>query len=199
MGTVDSRRAILDALRRASPPAAPLPEPPRGARLPADPVAAFSEAVAAVGGTAVRVAPSALPEAVRELAAKLGAKRTFVGPAGAGVGDVRLDALADPHELEGIDLAVVQGVFGVTENGAVWVDTRPLGKHRGVFVVAQHLALVVPATELVANFHEAYDRLSFEGAGFGLFIAGPSKTADIEQSLVIGAHGARSCTVFVVG
>jgi L-lactate dehydrogenase complex protein LldG len=68
-----------------------------------------------------------------------------------------------------------------------------------VFVVAQHLALVVPAAELVQDLHEAYRRIRFDGPGFGLFIAGPSKTADIEQALVIGAHGARSATVFLVG
>jgi L-lactate dehydrogenase complex protein LldG len=66
-------------------------------------------------------------------------------------------------------------------------------------VVTQHLALVVSARELVADMHEAYRRVRFDGAGFGLFIAGPSKTADIEQALVIGAHGARSCSVFLVG
>jgi L-lactate dehydrogenase complex protein LldG len=34
--------------------------------------------------------------------------------------------------------------------------------------------------------------------GFGVFLAGPSKTADIEQSLVLGAHGARGLVVFLV-
>jgi L-lactate dehydrogenase complex protein LldG len=85
----------------------------------------------------------------------------------------------------------------VAENGAIWVDTRDWA-HRGVFVIAQHLAIVLPAAEIVADMHAAYARVSFDRPGFQLFIAGPSKTADIEQSLVIGAHGARSCTVFLV-
>ncbi len=128
---------------------------------------------------------------------KLGVQR--IASAVPGVpGNVALEALADPHELEGIGLAVIPGAFAVAENGAVWVPTAAL-KHRGVFVVAEHLALAVPASEIVNDMHEAYRRIAYPGAGFGVFIAGPSKTADIEQALVIGAHGARSCTVFLVG
>ena len=46
--------------------------------------------------------------------------------------------------------------------------------------------------------HQAYDSIDVAKEGFGAFIAGPSKTADIEQSLVIGAHGARSATIYVI-
>ncbi len=104
-----------------------------------------------------------------------------------------------PHELEGVDLAILPGEFGVAENGAVWVPGSSLGPHRAIFVIAEHLVLVVPAAQLVHTMQHAYQRIRFERLGFGLFISGPSKTADIEQSLVIGAHGPRSCTLFLVG
>ncbi len=194
----DGRRAILDALRAAGAPEAPAPDLSRlGARFP-DLSAKLADAVTAVAGTLVRVPDAAtLGERVAALAQQLGAAR--VASAVPGVpGNVALDTLTDPHELEGIGLAVLAGAFAVAENGAVWLPTAGL-RHRGVFVVAEHLALTVPASEIVNDMHEAYRRVSFPGAGFGVFIAGPSKTADIEQALVIGAHGARSCTVFLVG
>jgi L-lactate dehydrogenase complex protein LldG len=195
---VDSRRRILDALRAASPPA---PGPPDlsgvGVRF-ADPLARLAEAVEAVAGRLVPVpGRAALPQAVAALAAELGASRVASTVEGI-PGDVDLSAVRDARALEGVGLAVVPGAFAVAENGAVWVPGEGL-RPRGIFVVAEHLALVVAAADVVHDMHEAYRRISFPGSGFGTFVAGPSKTADIEQALVIGAHGARSCTVFLVG
>lgn len=193
-----SRDAILAALRAAGAPQSPAPDLARlGVRFP-DLVAQLADAVAAVGGALVRVpGPEALAPTVRALAIQVGAAR--VASAVPGVeGDVRLDELADPHDLEGIGLAILPGAFAVAENGAVWLPTAGL-RHRGVFVVAEHLALVVAREDVVADMHEAYGRVAFPGAGFGTFVAGPSKTADIEQALVIGAHGPRSCVVLLVG
>ena len=101
--------------------------------------------------------------------------------------NVDLNAIADPHDLRDVDLCIAPGEFGVAENAAVWVTDRGL-KHRAPYFLSQHLVLVVPADQIVDNLHQAYERLSFAEPGFGLFISGPSKTADIEQSLVIGAE-----------
>jgi L-lactate dehydrogenase complex protein LldG len=194
----DARHAILEGLRSARAPEAPDPDLSQlGVRFP-DPVAKLGDAVAAVAGSLVRVPDHAgLAAEVRALALRVGADRLVSAVPGV-EGNAALDGLEDPHEMEGIGLAVLRGGFAVAENGAVWLPTEGL-RHRGVFVVAEHLALVVSASDVVNDMHEAYRRLAFPGAGFGTFIAGPSKTADIEQALVIGAHGARSCTVFLVG
>ena len=114
-------------------------------------------------------------------------------------GNVPLATIDDPHALADVDVAIVRGEFAVAENGAVWVPARVLGRLQALPFITQHLVLVVDPAVVVHTLHEAYRRLRFDGPGFGLFISGPSKTADIELALVIGAHGARSATVFLVG
>jgi len=64
--------------------------------------------------------------------------------------------------------------------------------------ICQHLVLIINKKDIVGTLHQAYEKIEVNKEGFGLFIAGPSKTADIEQSLVIGAHGSRSTTVYVI-
>lgn len=88
----------------------------------------------------------------------------------------------------------------MAENAAIWVDERQLSNGLRVLpMITKYLAIVVRLSTLVVNMHNAYDHLTVNETGFGTFIFGPSKTADIEQSLVIGAHGARGLTVFVLG
>ncbi len=97
--------------------------------------------------------------------------------------------------LEQVDLAVIEGEIGVAENGTIWVPESNM-LNRALPFITQHLVLVLKKKNIVANMHQAYDKL--EGVGsYGVFIAGPSKTADIEQALVIGAHGARSMMVLI--
>jgi len=105
-----------------------------------------------------------------------------------------LESVEDPHDLSSVDLAIVQAEFAVAENGAVWVKNAD-NRHRALYFIAENIIFVVPRGEIVHTMHEAYERIGFEEGGFGCFISGPSKTADIEQSLVIGAHGAKSAYV----
>lgn len=104
----------------------------------------------------------------------------------------------DPHTLQDIELSVIRAHFGVAENGSVWVTDDLMGQ-RVLPFICQHLVVIVDAQNIVPTMHEAYQRISLAKYGFGAFIAGPSKTADIEQSLVLGAHGPRSMTVFLLG
>lgn len=103
----------------------------------------------------------------------------------------------DPHELEDLGLAILDGQFGVAENGAIWLEDTNLGL-RALPFITEHLVIVLDRSKLVETMHQGYDLVGNAHSGFGLFIAGPSKTADIEQSLVIGAHGAKSLRVVLV-
>lgn len=103
----------------------------------------------------------------------------------------------DPHKLDNVDVAIIKAHFGVAENGAVWV-TEHLLQERVLPFICQHLVAVIDAQNIVATMQQAYDRIAGTQYGFGTFIAGPSKTADIEQSLVLGAHGPKTMTVFIL-
>ena len=103
----------------------------------------------------------------------------------------------DPHSLQDVELNVIKAHFGVAENSALWVTDDVLGQRVSPFI-AQYLAIIVHKKDIIATMHQAYDRIGNQEYGFGTFIAGPSKTADIEQSLVLGAHGARGLIVFLL-
>lgn len=191
------RDAMLSSLRMAQPPPTPLPDfGGIGVRFP-DPRARFAQSLAEVGGRCVFVpAGERVADALARLPEYASGRR--VASLVPGVrGNVDLASVPDPHQLEDLDFCVLPGLVGVAESGAVWVTERGTRNRAGWFL-AQHTAIVLRAADIVHDLHEAYARIAVGGAGFAMFISGPSKTADIEQALVIGAQGPRSCTAFVV-
>ncbi len=112
-------------------------------------------------------------------------------------GNVALKPEADPASLASIEVAVVLGEIAVAENGAIWIPENAL-THRILPFICQHLVIVIKDDCIVGNMHQAYTQIDLKKIGFGVFVAGPSKTADIEQALVVGAHGARSLTVLML-
>ena len=113
------------------------------------------------------------------------------------LGDVDSQLIGMPKEiLNGVDTAIIKGAIAVAENGAVWLYESQM-INRLLPFICQHLILVIEKKNIVATMHQAYQQIDTDKEGFGVFIAGPSKTADIEQSLVIGAHGARSLIVYL--
>lgn len=99
--------------------------------------------------------------------------------------------------LAGVDFTYIKGSVAVAENGAVWLYESQM-INRLLPFICQHLILVIDKENIVATMHQSYQQIDTDKEGFGVFIAGPSKTADIEQSLVIGAHGARSLIVYLL-
>lgn len=196
---MSSRDAILSAVRQHLPESSPLPDFDGPWITYADPFAQFASVLEMIGGRCVRVASeSDIAGELARLPQFVSAKQTLSLVPAAFAGTVSMDQIDDPHALADIDFAILPGNVAVAENAAVWVNETGV-RHRVIYFLCQHLALVVRASELVHNMHQAYERLSVAETPYGGFIAGPSKTADIEQSLVIGAHGPRSMTVFLVG
>jgi L-lactate dehydrogenase complex protein LldG len=102
-----------------------------------------------------------------------------------------------PHSFADTAVFVCEAMLGVAENGAVWLPLSRLHARSAVFL-ATHVIVVLDRTRIVPHLHAAYAAIDVKGEGFGVFVAGPSKTADIEQALVIGAHGAKRLTVLLV-
>ncbi len=189
---VSSKAAILQSIRANKPGPRALPQlppdPPAGADgVPVQWELTFRETLAASKTTFLE--RERLADYVRNFDGT-----TIVSTIPGIAGNLDPSAIDDPLQLAGVDLAVLRAQIGVAENGAMWVSETE-AVHRVLPFITQHLILVLDRTALVGTMHVAYRRIDIATTGFGVFIAGPSKTADIEQSLVIGAHGPRSLIV----
>jgi Uncharacterized conserved protein len=154
----------------------------------------FTEMSKAVGGNAIELKPG---EDINEVIKGIypDAKNIASNLKDITIATINPDEVATPHDLNGTDLGIIQGEVGVAENGAVWVPQNV--KEKVVYFISEYLVVILDKKNLVNNMHEAYSKIEFSDKGFGVFISGPSKTADIEQALVVGAHGARGLTVIL--
>lgn len=191
-----TRDQMLASIKANQPSLLPLPEQFTFVSMFPDLTKQFIDILTFVGGTAVIVPDYAAIEShLREQYPDLTNIATTC-PELANLADVRLD-VADPHDLAGLNVAIIEGPLAVSENAAIWVDERQLPQ-RVVPMITQYLVIIIRQSTIVPNMHDAYKQLQVDATGFGTFICGPSKTADIEQSLVIGAHGARSLIVYIL-
>jgi L-lactate dehydrogenase complex protein LldG len=194
---MSSRAAILGAIRKNAAPPKPLPivTLPAGAAT-YEPVAKFTEVLTGIGGRVVPLWPGDdLCAIISQVYADMGSIVTTLK-------DTPFDAVPpaaedEPQVLAPVEVALLPAMMGVAENGAVWL-TEAQYRIRVLPFICQHLAVVLQADAIVANMHDAYEHIAGQAYGFGVFIAGPSKTADIEQSLVLGAHGPKTMTVFLL-
>ena len=149
----------------------------------------FSTMIESVGGKALVIDKKDLDKTIKELypdETQIATNVDFCS-----LGNFDSNSQEDVHNLKDIDLAIVKGNFAVAENGAIWMKNEE-NRHRALYFIAQNIVIVIDEKDILNNMHEAYEKVEFENAGYGVFISGPSKTADIEQSLVIGAHGPKS-------
>ena len=155
----------------------------------------FATMIESVGGKALVIDKKDLDKTIKELypdEKQIASNVDFCT-----IGNFDANEQEDVHTLKDIDLAVVKGNFAVAENGAIWMKDED-NRHRALYFIVQNIVIVIDEKDILNNMHEAYQKLNFDNSGYGVFISGPSKTADIEQSLVIGAHGPKSGYVIFI-
>lgn len=169
-----------------------------------DPLLQFMNMVKSVGGNAIDVSKDTdINKLIKELYPD--AKEIASNLPEITIATRNPDEVGRARDLNGTDIGIVRGMFGVAENGCVWIPQQM--KEKAVCFISENLIILLDKTQIVNNMHEAYARLSkdegcganqFNEYGYGSFISGPSKTADIAQVLVMGAQAARSATVLLL-
>jgi len=189
-----SREKILDNISRHKSELKHLPDQKKPGQDPTDAAMKFSSVLQQIGGKAVEIKNwNSLKDYIDQHYKGMLRIVSTVSQL-----PWTVDKLSDdPHTFEDVDLAILQGHFGVAENAAVWITDELMGD-RALPFIAQNLALVIKKNSIVPTLHQAYEKIDSQVYNFGTFIAGPSKTADIEQSLVLGAHGPKSMVVFLM-
>ena len=214
------RDAILSAVRRNLPrPAVPLPEVPgtnrKGIktclgykehfnRLPEVPdfpdegepiLPYFRKQVEAMGGRSFEVADAATSRA--KVAELFPDAKVICSAVPEVLGTRRVEDVCDPHELNDVDVGVVRSPLAVADAGAVWLTQRELVVN-SLGVLSQHLIVLLDPVAIVDTLYDAYGKLDLTACPYGVFLAGPSATGDIEGVIIHGAQGARSLTVLLL-
>ena len=192
---MSSRDDILTRVRRNQPCPQPLPPVPTFDAATKSALNDFKTALARMGGKLADVpADGDLDALVRQLFpdAKVVCSAT---PEVAG--NRKLDRVRHPTELSDVDVGVVRALFGVAETGSVWITDAQF-KVSSLGFLSQHLVVLLDPARIVENLHHAYRERARFDVGYGVFMTGPSATADIEGVLIHGAQGIRTLTVVAI-
>lgn len=190
------RESILKSIRKNKPAFISAPEINEEAfKEDVNLIEAFKNNVAFVGGTIIEIKNESIDDKLRKRFPNISAIVSTSEKSS--LGNISLSENTDPHNLQNIDLAIIEGEFGVSENGGIWVTADSI-LVRALPFITNDLVIILDKTKICLHMLEAYDLIAQRERNFGVFISGPSKTADIEQCLVVGAQGAMSLTVILV-
>ena len=105
-------------------------------------------------------------------------------------------------EVRGGNASVTAGFrtaeAAIAETGTI-VETSAGGKTLLPGLIADVHVSIVPAASVVALMEEALAAFTADAPRNISFLSGPSKTADIEQILTVGAHGPKKAIALLVG
>ncbi len=117
--------------------------------------------------------------------------------------DLRWPPSLSVHQraIDGGDIAAITVAFAaIAETGSLMLLSGPETPTRFNFL-PDHFLCVVPHTRIVAHIEDGWDLVRQERGGMPRsvnFITGPSRTADVEQTIQLGAHGPRRVHVIVL-
>lgn len=190
---MSARDDILGRVRRNQPAPVTCPTLPSFAQPAGALLDRFKAAVLRMGGKIVE-AQADLDKLVHSLFPDA---RAIASATPEVAGNRDLAAVKKAAELADVDVGVVRAVFGVAETGSVWLTTAQF-KVDSLGFLAQHLVVLMDPAAIVDSLHDAYARRDAFDTRYGVFMTGPSATADIEGVLIHGAQGIRSMTVVPV-
>jgi len=108
----------------------------------------------------------------------------------------------ETRAARGDDLVGVTGAFaGIAETGTLMLLSGPETPATVSLLPETHVA-VLESSRIVATMEQAWDRLRVERGALPRavnFVSGPSRTADIEQTVTLGAHGPYRVLIIIVG
>ena len=191
-----SGRAALEAYLAARPPG---PRP----KIVGDLVARFREKSALLSSTVEEVATQQeVPQAVaRYLASHALPHRAVCWPGLAGLPWHQAGIATEARAAGGNDLVGITGCFcAVAETGTLMLCSGPDTPAATSLLPETHIA-IVPAARIVAGMEEAWNLARAELGELPRavnFISGPSRTGDIEQTIVLGAHGPYRVHIVIV-
>jgi L-lactate dehydrogenase complex protein LldG len=113
----------------------------------------------------------------------------------------RTDQAYNVGELESCDAGITECDALIAQTGTVLVTNRSAGG-RALSVLPPHHVVLARRSQLVRDLPAAFQLLKEKyGANYPTmisFVTGPSRTGDIERILVLGAHGPKKLTVFLL-
>ncbi len=134
-----------------------------------------------------------VPQAVARYLEKNGLERRVVGWPSLATLDWSTAGIAfDNRQASGEDLVGITDCFcGIAETGTLLLLSAPTTPKLHALLPETHIC-VLSRARIVASMEDAFQLLREERTELPratFFVSGPSRTADIEQTMVIGAHG----------
>ncbi len=98
-------------------------------------------------------------------------------------------------------VAIQHGFAGIAETGTLMLPSAP-ERPTTLNLLAEAAIVILRADRVVGAYEEAWDLLRAELGAMPrnvMLVTGPSRSADIEQALELGAHGPRRLHIVLVG